>query len=144
MTQKNELYFIAVLSGFITPFDGSAVNLALPSMGKEFHMDAIALSWIATAYLLTAAIFLIPFGKIADIYGRKKIYLYGIALFSLASLAMTMVPSTEMLIAIRVIQGIGSAMIFGTGVAIGLLFFPQASVGELLVSTLPQFILAFQ
>jgi len=60
-------------------------------------MDAIALSWVATAYLFTAAIFLVPFGKIADICGRKKIYLYGIALFSLASLAMTVVPSTEML-----------------------------------------------
>jgi MFS family permease len=131
-TEKRIVLFIAVLSGFITPFDGSAVNLALPSMGKEFHMDAIALSWIATAYLLTAAIFLIPFGKIADIYGRKKIYLYGIALFSLASLAMTMVPSTEMLIAIRVIQGIGSAMIFGTGVAIVTSVFPSGERGRAL------------
>ena len=61
-------------------------------MGKEFHMDAIALSWVATAYLFTAAIFLVPFGKIADICGRKKIYLYGIALFSLASLAMKWSP----------------------------------------------------
>jgi hypothetical protein len=72
-TEKRIVLFIAILSGFITPFDGSAVNIALPSMGKEFHMDAIALSWIATAYLLTAAIFLVPFGKIADIYGRKRI-----------------------------------------------------------------------
>jgi MFS family permease len=74
---------------------------------------------------LTAAIFLVPFGKITDISGRKKIYLDGIALFSLASLAMTMVPSTEMLIGIRVIQGIGSAMIFGTGVAIVTSVFPS-------------------
>jgi Major Facilitator Superfamily len=66
-TKKRIVLFIAVLSGFITPFDGSAVNIALPSMGKEFHMDAIALSWVATAYLLAAAIFLVPFGKIADI-----------------------------------------------------------------------------
>ena len=131
-TEKQIVLFIAVLSGFITPFDGSAVNVALPSMGKEFHMDAIALSWVATAYLLTAAIFLIPFGKIADIYGRKKIYLYGIALFSLASLAMTMVPSTEMLIGIRVIQGIGSAMIFGTGVAIVTSVFPSGERGRAL------------
>ena len=61
-TEKRIVLFIAILSGFITPFDGSAVNVALPSMGKEFHTDAIALSWIATAYLLTAAIFLVPFG----------------------------------------------------------------------------------
>ena len=131
-TEKRIVLFIVIVSGFITPFDGSAVKLALPSMGKEFHMDAIALSWIATAYLLTAAIFLVPFGKIADIYGRKKIYLYGIALFSLASLAMTMVPSTEMLIGIRVIQGIGSAMIFGTGVAIVTSVFPPGERGRAL------------
>jgi len=131
-TGKRIVLFIAILSGFITPFDGSAVNIALPSMGKEFHMDAIALSWVATAYLLTAAIFLVPFGKLADIYGRKKIYLYGIALFSFASLAMTMVPSTEMLIGIRVIQGIGSAMIFGTGVAIVTSVFPPGERGRAL------------
>ncbi len=95
-------------------------------------MDALAFSWIATAYLLTAAIFLVPFGKIADIYGRKKIYLDGIALFSLASLAMTMVPSTEMLIGIRVIHCIGSAMIFGTGVAIVTSVFPPGERGRVL------------
>ena len=131
-TEKRIVLLIAVLAGFITPFDGSAVNIALPSMGKEFHMDAIALSWIATAYLLAAAVFLVPFGKIADIYGRKKIFLYGIALFSLASLAMTMVASTKMLIGIRVIQGIGSAMIFGTGVAIVTSVFPPGERGKAL------------
>ena len=95
-TEKRIVLLIAVLSGFITPFDGSAVNIALPAIGAEFHMNAIALSWVATAYLLTAAMFLVPFGKIADIYGRKKIFLYGITIFSLASLLMTMVSSTEM------------------------------------------------
>ncbi|PKL60644.1 MAG: MFS transporter, partial [Methanomicrobiales archaeon HGW-Methanomicrobiales-4] len=108
---KKVVLFIAVLAGFITPFDGSAVNIALPVIGAEFSMDAISLSWIATAYLLASAVFLVPFGKIADIYGRKKVFLYGIAIFSTSSLLMTMVPSTGMLILIRVLQGIGSAMI---------------------------------
>ncbi len=131
-TEKRVVLFIAVLAGFITPFDGSAVNIALPALGAEFHMDAIALSWVATAYLLAAAVFLVPFGKIADIYGRKKVFLYGITIFSLASLAMTMVPSTEMLIVIRVIQGLGSAMIFGTGVAIVTSAFPPGERGKAL------------
>ena len=131
-TEKRIVLIIAVLAGFITPFDGSAVNIALPAMGKEFHMDAIALSWVATAYLLAAAVFLVPFGKIADIYGRKKIFLYGIVIFSLASLIMTMVPSTEMLIGVRVIQGLGSAMIFGTGVAIVTSVFPPGERGRAL------------
>jgi EmrB/QacA subfamily drug resistance transporter len=129
---KHIVLFIAILAGFITPFDGSAVNIALPAMGAEFHMDAIALSWIATAYLLAAALFLVPLGKIADIYGRKRIFLYGIALFSLASLVMTMVPSTNMLIAVRIIQGIGGAMIFGTSIAILTSVFPPGERGKAL------------
>ncbi len=131
-TGKKIVLLIAVLSGFITPFDGSAVNVALPIMGAEFHMDAISLSWIATAYLLAAALFLVPFGKIADIYGRKKIYLFGIAIFTIASLAMTMVPSTSLLIAVRVIQGFGGAMIYGTGVAILSSVFPPGERGKAL------------
>ena len=54
---KRIVLLIAILAGFITPFDGSAVNIALPAMGAEFSMDAIMLSWIATAYLLAAALF---------------------------------------------------------------------------------------
>ncbi len=131
-SEKQIVLMIAILAGFITPFDGSAVNIALPTIGAEFHMDAISLSWVATAYLLSSAVFLVPFGKIADIYGRKKVFLYGITIFSLASLAMTMVPSTEMLIAIRVVQGLGSAMIFGTGVAIVTSVYPPGERGKAL------------
>jgi EmrB/QacA subfamily drug resistance transporter len=129
---KRIVLLIAILAGFITPFDGSAVNIALPAMGAEFHMDAIMLSWIATAYLLAAALFLVPIGKIADIYGRKRIFLYGIAIFSLASLVMTMVPSTGLLIVVRIIQGFGGAMIFGTSIAILTSVFPPGERGKAL------------
>jgi EmrB/QacA subfamily drug resistance transporter len=131
-TSKRIVLMIAVLAGFITPFDGSAVNIALPAMGAEFHMDAIMLSWVATAYLLSAAVFLVPFGKIADIYGRKRIFLYGIAVFSSASLLMTLVPNSGLLIAVRALQGFGSAMIFGTGIAILTSVFPPGERGRAL------------
>ena len=131
-TGKQIVLLIAILAGFITPFDGSAVNIALPAMGAEFHMDAISLSWIATAYLLAAALFLVPFGKIADIYGRKRIFLYGIAIFSLASLVMTMVPTTNLLIGVRILQGFGGAMIFGTSIAILTSVFPPGERGKAL------------
>jgi EmrB/QacA subfamily drug resistance transporter len=130
--EKRIILLIAVLSGFITPFDGSAVNIALPTLGAEFHMDAISLSWVSTAYLLSSAVFLVPFGKLADIHGRKKVFLYGITIFTLASLLMTLVTSTEMLIAVRVLQGLGSAMIFGTGVAIVTSAFPPGERGAAL------------
>jgi len=131
-TEKRIVLLIAVLAGFLTPFDGAAVNIALPTIASEFHMDVISLSWIATAYLLSAALFLVPFGKIADIYGRKKIFLYGISIFAAASLAMTLVPSTNLMIAIRVIQGLGSGMIFGTTVAILSSVFPPGERGKAL------------
>jgi EmrB/QacA subfamily drug resistance transporter len=129
---KRVVLIIAILAGFITPFDGSAVNIALPAIGAEFHMDAIALSWVSTAYLLASAIFLVPFGKIADIYGRKKIFLVGIIIFAAASFVMTLVESSGMLIIVRVLQGIGSSMIFGTAVAILTSVFPPGERGKAL------------
>ena len=130
-TDKQIVLFIAALVGFLIPFDGSAVNIALPVMAAEFHLDAITLSWITTAYLLASAVFLVPFGKIADIYGRKRVFLYGIAIFTAASLLMTMVPSPELLIAIRLIQGFGGAMIFGTALAILSSVFPPGERGKM-------------
>jgi len=118
LTGKRIVLFIAVLAGFLTPFDGSAVNVALPTIGAEFHMDAISLSWVATAYLLSSVLFLVPFGKIADIYGRKKVFLSGISVFAVTSFFMTMVPDAGSLVAIRVVQGLGSSMIYGTTLAI--------------------------
>jgi len=131
-TGKQIVILIAVLAGFLTPFDGSAVNIALPTIGAAFHMDAIALSWVATTYLLSSVLFLVPFGKIADIYGRKKIFLYGIAIFGAASLAMTMVPSAGMLLLVRIVQGLGASMIFGTSVAILTSVFPPGERGRAL------------
>jgi EmrB/QacA subfamily drug resistance transporter len=109
---------IALLAGFITPFDGSAVNIALPLIGAEYHMDAVALSWISTAYLLATAVFIVPFGRLADIHGRKKVFLAGISVFTIASLLQVVAPSTAAMIAVRVLQGFGSALIFGTAIAI--------------------------
>ena len=123
---------IAILAGFLTPFDGSAVNIALPTIGSAFHMDAISLSWVATAYLLASALFLVPFGKLADIYGRKKIFLWGICIFGAASFIMTLVATEQQMIAVRVIQGVGAAMIFGTAIAILTAVFPPGERGRAL------------
>ena len=109
---------IASLSSFITPFMISSINIALPVIGKEFKTDAVVLSWVATSYLLAAAVSLVPFGKLADIYGRKKIYMIGIIIFTLTSFFSAVSVSAPMLIVIRIFQGAGSAMIYATGIAI--------------------------
>jgi EmrB/QacA subfamily drug resistance transporter len=115
---KQIALFIALLAGFLTPFDLSAVNIALPTIGSEFSMDAIEMGWIATAYLLAAGVFLVPFGRIGDIWGRKKVFLAGLFIFTLASVLLVFSTSTLMIILVRILQGFGGAMIFGTTVAI--------------------------
>jgi EmrB/QacA subfamily drug resistance transporter len=123
---------IATLTSFLPPFMASSINIALPAIGAEFNMDAILLGWIATSYLLSAAVFMVPFGKLADIYGMKKIFILGLAIFTISSLLAMVAPSSSILIAARVLQGIGSAMIFGTGTAILVNVFPLRERGKVL------------
>jgi MFS family permease len=129
---KRTALFIAILAGFLTPFDLSAVVVALPSIGAEFSMDAIALSWISTAYLLAAGVFLVPFGRIADIRGRKKVFVVGLSLFLISSMLMIFSISPLMVILLRILQGSGAAMIFGTSVAILTEVTPLAERGKAL------------
>jgi EmrB/QacA subfamily drug resistance transporter len=110
----------------------SAINIALPSIGLEFGADAILLSWIPTAYLLAAAVFAVPFGRIADIHGMKKIFIYGIIIFTVATFLSGAAPSIISLIVFRVLQGIGSAMIFVTGLAIITSVYPPKERGKVI------------
>jgi EmrB/QacA subfamily drug resistance transporter len=108
----------------------SSVNVALPVIQQEFAADAVALSWVATALLLAVAVFLIPLGKIGDIYGRKKIFTLGLVVYTLASLVGAFSVSMPMLITVRVFQGFGTAMFVTTGMAIVTSVFPPQRRGR--------------
>ncbi|GAI75183.1 unnamed protein product, partial [marine sediment metagenome] len=99
---KKTALFVATFAAFLTPFMGSALNVALPSIGKDFNADAISINWIASAYILTTAIFLLPSGRIGDIIGRKKIFTYGIICFTISSFGCGISVNTGLLIAFRV------------------------------------------
>jgi len=114
---KRSVLLVATLSGLVTPFMASSVNVALPQIQDEFHIDAIMLAWIQTSYLLATAMFLVPLGKLADIYGRRVIFSYGMSVFTIASCLSAASLDLYMLLAARVLQGIGASMIFGTGIA---------------------------
>jgi EmrB/QacA subfamily drug resistance transporter len=129
---KGVALFVASMAAFMTPFMVSSLNVALPLIGREFSLSAVVLGWIPTVYLLAAAIFLIPIGRIADIYGRKRIFVYGIILYTIACLLLPFSNSAMMLIAFRVLEGIGAAAIFGTGVAILTSVFPVGERGKAL------------
>ena len=117
-TLKRSVLLVSAFAAFLTPFLGSAINLALPAISKDFNTNAIELGWIASSFILSSAIFLLPFGRLADIVGRKKIFTYGIALFTLSTFLIIFSWNIESLIIFRIFQGFSGAMIFGTSLAI--------------------------
>jgi len=129
---KTITLIVSTMAAFLTPFMSSSINIALPSIGKEFSMNAVEMGWVATSYLLASAMFLLPFGRLADIYGRKKVFLSGTVILTLSCLFAPYSPSTIVLIIVRMIQGFGGAMIFGTGVAILTSVFPSGKRGKVL------------
>jgi len=110
----------------------SAINVALPVIGKEFNSSAILLSWIATSYLLTTAVLLIPIGKLSDIYGRSKFMKFGIIIFTAGSLFCALSNSGTMLLIFRLLQGIGASMIFTTSTAILVSAIPANERGKVI------------
>jgi len=116
--EKKIILLVASLSSFLVPFTGSSITVALPSMAGQFHVDAVTLGWITSAYIIAAAVFIVPFGRFADIIGRKKIFLLGLLVFTIASLLCALSPTEGILIGARFLQGIGGAMLFSTSVAI--------------------------
>ncbi len=127
--QKTALLVVS-LSSFIMPLMLSSVNVAIPSIAASMNAKALLLSWVSTSYLLASAVFLLPFGKLADIAGRKKIYLSGMLVVTVASLGAAAAQSIIQLISWRFLQGIGAAMLFATGVAILSSVFPPRQRGS--------------
>jgi len=131
-SERRSALAVAMLSSFLTPFLASSVVIALKTIGEEFSISTVTASWIANSYLLAAAAFLVPFGRIADIRGRKWLFLNGMWVFSAGTALCAIAPSVETLLIFRITQGIGSAMIFGTSVAIVTSVFPANERGKAL------------
>ena len=123
---------VSMVSSFLTPFMASGINVAMPLIGKEFELSAVALGWVLTAYTLAAAMFLVPFGRLADLVGRKRIFALGIAVNIAGTVLGALASSGFALILARAVQGIGGAMIFGTGVAILTSVYPHGERGRAL------------
>lgn len=122
--------FVTTLTSFMGPFMISSVNVALPAIQEALGMTAVQMSWVATAYLLTMAVGLIPAGKIADIHGRKKVFLAGLIVYTVGSTAAAFVNSTFWFLVLRAVQGLGGAMFVTTGMAILTSVFPPQRRGR--------------
>ncbi|MBI5766997.1 MAG: MFS transporter [Verrucomicrobia bacterium] len=123
---------VATMASFFTPFLAAALNVALPVIGEELGMHAVALSWVATGFILATAVCLLPVGRLADMIGRKRVFVAGLALFTASAVGCALARSGWGLIAFRTLQGGASAMMFGTGVAILASIFPSGERGRVL------------
>ena len=132
IANKFKLLVMFGICSFLPTFIGRSIDLSLPSIGKEFGMTVISLSWIITAYLLATAVLVIPFGRLADVVGRKKIFITGTALFTTSTILCSLACSGVFLVAARVLQGVASAMIFGTATALLVAIFPIRDRGKVI------------
>ena len=123
---------ISIVSSFLTPFLASGLNVAMPLIGREFGLSAVALGWVLTAYTLAAAMCLVPFGRLADLVGRKRIFALGVVVNLAGTVLAALSRSGAVLIMGRAVQGVGGAMIFGTGVAILTSVYPPGERGRAL------------
>ena len=130
---------MVLLNAFTTSLMLSAVNVALPSIATDLSMNAVLLSWVPMAYLMASAMFVLIFGRIADMVGRKRIFLIGTIGVIVTSLIAAFAVNGTMLIAARFLQGVSAAMLYATQVAIVSSVFPPAKRGQaigLTVSTI--------
>ncbi len=117
------------MGSFMSPFTMAAVNIAIPSIASDLQIDAASIAWLPTLFLLANVALLLPFSSLADNYGRKRVYLAGLLLSMVASVAGALAPNSEWLLASRALQGAASAMLFGTSLAIITSVFPAEKRG---------------
>ena len=115
---------------FMIMLDNTVVNVALPSIERDLHVSISSLEWIVTAYALTFAALLITGGKLGDLFGRRRIFIVGIAIFTLSSLACGLAPSSGFLIGARAVQGIGAALMNPASLSIITATFPPRERGQ--------------
>lgn len=123
---------VVVTTAFVTSFSSSAMNLAIPAIGIEFDASATFTGWIVTGYMLCVAMFAVPFGRLADLTGRRRIFLIGIVSFSVLTGLTFFAWNIETVVILRVLQGLACALIFATNNAILIDSYPVSIRGKML------------
>ena len=131
-TEQKIVILVVIITAFVTTFTGSALNLSIPDIGQQFHVSANFVGWLVTGYTLAVAAFSVPIGRLADITCRKTVLVTGLIVFVACCIAAVFAVSMTMLLVVRIIQGIGAAMIFSTNTAILVSSFPGHMRGRVL------------
>lgn len=130
ISKENKVLMTIMMACFLTPFTGSSLNMSLPDIGKEFGASTSALSWIIESFLMTSMVLIVPMGRLSDGWGKRNVFITGMELFTLSSIVIHFVTSVEVLIAVRVLQGIAAAMLFATNMAILAQAYPAERRGK--------------
>lgn len=131
LVQRTTL-LISMLTSFVFPFAGSSLNLAIPFIGEDFQAPATSLTWVISAMMLANISLSVPFGRFADIWGRRRVFTIGVILFGIATLLCAFATSFATLIVLRIFQGVGGAMFIATNMAILMEVFPAQQRGRVL------------
>lgn len=124
---ERTVLLVASFGALLAFLDATIVNIAFPSIRESFPDDSIGdISWVLNAYNIVFAAFMIVFGRLCDLVGRRRVYLLGVALFTLSSLACALAPSVGVLVGARVSQALGAAMLVPASLAVVIDGFPAA------------------
>ena len=121
-----------LIGGIMGPIDASVVNIAFPTIASAFHVQPSTVGWVSMAYLLALSSLLLSFGRLGDMFGFKRLYINGLLLFTISSIACGAAPNLGALVAFRAIQAIGAGMTMATAPAIITAVFPPAERGRAL------------
>ncbi len=132
MNSKKAALILLMLTAFIAAFSGSALNLSIPAIDREFQAGASSVGWIINGFIIAGAALSVPIGRLADITNRLAIMKAGLLLFSLTSGIICFSRSIEFFLVLRILQGIGSAMIFATNQAVLVSIYPREERGKAL------------
>ena len=130
LSYENTILAVVMMVSFINPFTSSALTTALPGIGTAYGATDAKLSWVIELFLISSTVTIMPISKIADRIGKRHVFLFGVSLFCVSSLAVYFVTSLYGLFLLRILQGLGSASIFATSMAIVSLVTPPERRGR--------------
>ncbi len=130
--KRSIVLVVSTVTGFITPFLSAAINIAIPTLRDQFNLEAVAMTWVSTIFFLSVAVVQVPCGRLADIYGRRKLFVIGLLVTIFASAVGALANSVVMLLISMSFIGIGSGIMFNNSVSILTSVFPPERRGRVL------------